>query len=200
MEQPRIVKNIISRRLKDKQIVFPDLNLKNDYLAKVSRIIIQAAGTSWHAGLVGKFFIEEFARVHTKVDISSEFRYRNPVIEGDILLIAISQSGETADTIAGVREAKSKFIKVLAICNNIESTIARESDAVMLVTNRLPGKTLWDMRENISFLFFYSLRCFFTYTLSNSSARISIHIVSYFFPPIILSCLLLPIILKPHFS
>ena len=130
-EQPAVVKKIISKHLKNGHAIFDKLNLTKDYLAKVSRIIIQAAGTSWHAGLVGKFFIEEFTRVHTEVDISSEFRYRNPVIEGDTLLIAISQSGETADTIAGIREAKSKFIKVLAVCNNVESTIARESDAVM---------------------------------------------------------------------
>ncbi len=130
-EQPEVVKKIIENRLKEDKIIFSHLNLGNEYLAKVSRIIIQAAGTSWHAGLIGKFFIEEFARVHTEVDISSEFRYRNPVIEGDTLLIAISQSGETADTLAGIREAKSKFIKVLSICNNTESTIARESDAVI---------------------------------------------------------------------
>ena len=131
MEQPEITRDLIADRLKNNQVEFSDLKLKNDYLAKVSRVIIQAAGTSWHAGLVGKFFIEEFARTLTEVDISSEFRYRNPVIEGDTLLIAISQSGETADTVAGIREAKSKFIKVLSICNNVESTIARESDAVI---------------------------------------------------------------------
>lgn len=132
MEQPDIIKEIIKKRVIDQKIQFKHLgNLSNEYLAKVSRVIIQAAGTSWHAGLVGKFFIEEFARTHTEVDISSEFRYRNPVIEGDTLLIAISQSGETADTLAGIREAKSKFIKVLSICNNVESTIARESDAVI---------------------------------------------------------------------
>jgi len=132
MEQPDIIDNIINKRLKDNDILFTHLrDLKKEYLAKVSRVIIQAAGTSWHAGLVGKFFIEEFARIHTEVDISSEFRYRNPVIEGDTLLIAISQSGETADTLAGIREAKSKFIKVLSVCNNIESTIGRESDAFL---------------------------------------------------------------------
>ena len=132
MEQPDVIKRIINHRLdKGNEIKFFHLHLNNEYLARVSRIIIQAAGTSWHAGLLGKFFIEKFARIHTEVDISSEFRYRNPVIEGDTLLIAISQSGETADTIAGLREAKSKFIKVLGICNNMESTIARESDAVI---------------------------------------------------------------------
>ncbi len=132
MEQPEVVGNIIKHRIKDDdKIIFHRLNLGNDYLVKLGRVVIQAAGTSWHAGLVGKFMIEEFARIHTEVDISSEFRYRNPVIEGDTLLIAISQSGETADTIAGLREAKSKFIKVLGICNNMESTIARESDAVI---------------------------------------------------------------------
>lgn len=131
MEQPGTVRKLISRYIQDDKVVFDNLGLGHDYYARVSRIIIQAAGTSWHAGLVGKFFMEEMTRIHTEVDISSEFRYRNPVIEGDTLLIAISQSGETADTLAGIREAKSKFIKVLAICNNVESTIARESDAVI---------------------------------------------------------------------
>ncbi|MBN1898101.1 MAG: glutamine--fructose-6-phosphate transaminase (isomerizing) [Spirochaetes bacterium] len=131
MEQPRIISNIIEKRIRDNKIHFSHIPMGNEYLVRVGRIIIQAAGTSWHAGLVGKFMIEEFARVHTEVDISSEFRYRNPVIEGDTLMIAISQSGETADTIAGLREAKSKFIKVLGLVNNKESTIARESDAVI---------------------------------------------------------------------
>jgi len=131
MEQPEVVQRILNHRLKNNDIHFDELKLDNSYLVKIGRIIIQAAGTSWHAGLIGKFFIEEFARIHTEVDISSEFRYRNPILEGDTLMIAISQSGETADTIAGLREAKSKFIKVLGICNNMESTIARESDAVI---------------------------------------------------------------------
>ncbi len=131
-EQPEVVKKIIEKRIdENNHVVFENLGLPNDYLVKVTRIIIQAAGTSWHAGLVAKFWFEIFARVHTEVDISSEFRYRNPVIEGDTLMIAISQSGETADTLAGLREAKSKFIKVLSICNNINSSIARESDAVI---------------------------------------------------------------------
>jgi len=131
MEQPDIVASIIRERISGEEILFNKLNFDNNYLVKIGRIIIQAAGTSWHAGLLGKFFIEGFARIHTEVDISSEFRYRNPVIEGDTLVVAISQSGETADTIAGLREAKSKFIKVLGICNNMASTIARESDAVI---------------------------------------------------------------------
>lgn len=131
VEQPEVVQRIITERLKDDRIIFKKLSLKNEYLARVSRIVIQAAGTSWHAGLVGKFLFEELSRVYTEVDISSEFRYRNPIIEGDTLLIAVSQSGETADTIVGLRLAKSKFIKVLGVCNNPESTIGRESDSVI---------------------------------------------------------------------
>ncbi len=102
-----------------------------DFLACVNRIVIQACGTSWHAGLIGKYLLEQYAYIHTEVDISSEFRYRNPVLEGDTLVIAISQSGETADTLEGLRKAKSKFMSVLALCNEINSTIAREADAVI---------------------------------------------------------------------
>ncbi len=131
MEQPEVVSRIIKERIDGNNILFKHLHFGNEYIAKVTRIIIQAAGTSWHAGLVGKFLFEELSRVYTEVDISSEFRYRNPIIEGDTLLIAISQSGETADTIVGIRLAKSKFIKVLSLCNNLESTIGRESDAVI---------------------------------------------------------------------
>ena len=81
--------------------------------------------------LIGKYLLEQYAYIHTEVDISSEFRYRNPVLEGDTLVIAISQSGETADTLEGLRKAKSKFMRVLALCNEINSTIGREADAVI---------------------------------------------------------------------
>ena len=105
--------------------------MDDSFLGKVNRIVIQACGTSWHAGLIGKYLLERYTRIHTEVDISSEFRYRNPILEGDTLVISISQSGETADTLEGLREARSKSMPVLAICNMINSTIAREADAVI---------------------------------------------------------------------
>ncbi len=129
-EQPDIFRKIIETRTGDKgKVRFEEMKLSNDVLGRISRILITSAGTSWHAGLVGKLYLEQFARVATEVDISSEFRYRNPIAEGDTLVIAISQSGETADTLAGVHEAKARFCKVLSFVNRSESTIARESDS-----------------------------------------------------------------------
>ena len=131
-EQPDVLRRLYNAYVTDTmQIDFGDLGLTTEFLARVNRIVIQACGTSWHAGLVGKYLLEQYARIHTEVDISSEFRYRNPILEGDTLVIAISQSGETADTLEGLRKAKSKFMPVLAICNVINSTIGRESDALI---------------------------------------------------------------------
>jgi len=134
-EQPNIIRYVLKRRIsRDKNdLYFENINLSEKKISKIDRIIIQACGTSWHVGLVGKYLFEKHLRLHTEVDISSEFRYRNPVAGGDTLVMAISQSGETADTLAGIRLAKSKFIQVLSLCNTIESTIARESDGVIYV-------------------------------------------------------------------
>jgi glucosamine--fructose-6-phosphate aminotransferase (isomerizing) len=131
-EQPDIIENVcLSRLANHRDIAFSNLHLTRQQLNSVARVVIQAAGTSWHAGLVGKYLLEQFVRLHVEVDVSSEFRYRNPVLGGDTLVMAISQSGETADTLAGIREAKSKFIKVLSLVNVEGSTIDRESDAVV---------------------------------------------------------------------
>lgn len=130
-EQPKILANILSTRIQENQIHFSELNLNKSYLKKIGRLIIQASGTSWNAGLVGKYYFEQFSQIFTEADFSSEFRYRNPVIAGDSLVMAISQSGETADTIAGLHEAKSKFLKVLSLVNNMHSTMVRESDAAI---------------------------------------------------------------------
>ncbi len=133
-EQPKVIYNIVSERISDGSInLGVELNLSNDELRKLSRIVIQACGTSWHAGLVGKYLIEGFARIHTEVDISSEFRYRDAVLDGDTMVMAISQSGETADTIAGLREAKAKFLKVLSLVNVQQSSIHRESDGAIAI-------------------------------------------------------------------
>ena len=131
-EQPDMFRRIISKRISNgSKVNFPELTLPRDYLGRVSRVLITSAGTSWHAGLLGKVYLERFARVATEVDLSSEFRYRNPVAEGDTLVMAISQSGETADTIAGIFEAKAKFCRVLSFVNNVNSTISRESDSYL---------------------------------------------------------------------
>ena len=100
-----------------------------DTLAMAQRIIIAACGTSWHAALVGEYLIEELARIPVEVEYASEFRYRNPILRGGDIVLVLSQSGETADTLAAVREAKNKGVPVFSICNTVGSTIAREADA-----------------------------------------------------------------------
>lgn len=131
-EQPKVLEQIIKERIRDDHIVFGNqFNFTEAELKKISKIFIQACGTSWHAGVVGKYLIERFARIGTEVDISSEFRYRDTVLDGDTIVMAISQSGETADTIAGLREAKAKFLRVLSLVNVLHSSIYKESDGVI---------------------------------------------------------------------
>jgi glucosamine--fructose-6-phosphate aminotransferase (isomerizing) len=133
-EQPSILEATLDKRLSPTgEVVFENIGLAKQEFADLGRIIIQACGTSWHAGLVGKLLLEEHVRLHTEADISSEFRYRNPVMGGDTLIVAISQSGETADTLESLRSAKSKFLKVLSLCNATGSSIARESDGVIYI-------------------------------------------------------------------
>jgi len=132
-EQPRAVRDTIAGRLMEVEgdVYLEDLNFNDQQLASIKRIVIIACGTSWHAALVGKFYIEEHCRIPVEVDIASEFRYRNPVIDQQTLAIVISQSGETADTLAALREAKSRGAMNMAICNVVDSSIARESAGVI---------------------------------------------------------------------
>ncbi|MFA7405156.1 MAG: glutamine--fructose-6-phosphate transaminase (isomerizing) [Pelobacteraceae bacterium] len=132
-EQPRAVRDTIAGRLLETEgdVYLEDLKFSDRQLAAVKRIIIIACGTSWHAALVGKFYIEGLCRIPVEVDIASEFRYRNPVVDESTLAIVISQSGETADTLAALREAKSRGAMNMAICNVVDSSIARESAGVI---------------------------------------------------------------------
>lgn len=133
-EQPRVLSQIINTRIINNKINFgEELNFSDNDFLKISRIYIQACGTSWHAGVVGKYLIERFARVSTEVDISSEFRYRDMVLDGDTMVMAISQSGETADTIAGLREAKARFLRVVSLVNVLHSSIYKESDSAISI-------------------------------------------------------------------
>lgn len=130
-EQPRSIKDSMRGRLNLKKGVVA-LGGLNDYLDKIAnanRLIIVACGTSWHAGLVGEYLIEELARISVEVEYASEFRYRNPIIHNTDIVLAISQSGETADTIAALDLAKSKGATILGICNVVGSTISRITDA-----------------------------------------------------------------------
>ncbi len=130
-EQPQALAQMISLRLKNGRLNCEGLDLSDAVLGGIKRIAMVACGTAYHAGLVGKYVIEELARLPVDVDTSSEFRYRNPIIDKHTLLVAVSQSGETADTLAAVREAKAKGAKIVVICNVIGSSIVRESDGVL---------------------------------------------------------------------
>jgi glucosamine--fructose-6-phosphate aminotransferase (isomerizing) len=129
-EQPETLQNAMRGRLdrEEATAVFGGLNLTPQQLRQINRFILTACGTSWHAALVGEYVIEEFARMAVDVEYASELRYRNPPIERDTLLFAITQSGETADTLAALREVKRKGHPTLAICNVVGSTIAQEAD------------------------------------------------------------------------
>lgn len=131
-EQPNVLLKIISRYVTSSgNIKFEGLNIKNEALKKIENLVIVACGTAYHAGLVGKYIIESFVRIPVWVDFGSEFRYRNPIIKEKTLVIAISQSGETADTLAAVREAKKNKVKVVSICNVLGSSLTRETDSVI---------------------------------------------------------------------
>ncbi|HNW30868.1 MAG TPA: glutamine--fructose-6-phosphate transaminase (isomerizing), partial [Spirochaetota bacterium] len=129
-EQPETIHNAFRGRavLDTGAIRLDGLRLSEAELNGIQRVIFIACGTSWHAGLIGEYLIEEYARIPVEVEYASEFRYRKPILKQGDLIIVISQSGETADTLAALREAKSKGIKVLGITNVVGSTIARESD------------------------------------------------------------------------
>src|SRR5216684_2581374 len=129
-EQPRAVENALRGRIDHDEATakFGGLNLSAAELRAIDQIVITACGTSWHAGLVGEYLFEEFAHLPVEVEYASEFRYRNAPIENDTLVLAITQSGETADTLASLRETRRRGHKVLAICNVVGSTIAREAD------------------------------------------------------------------------
>lgn len=131
MEQPKSVQNTVSPRLKDGQIVLDDFHITADMLRNTAKIYIVACGSSYHVGMVGKYLLESTTRIPVEVDIASEFRYREPIVDERTLMIVISQSGETADTIAAMRAGKAKGARVLAIVNVLGSTIAREADDVL---------------------------------------------------------------------
>ncbi len=132
-EQPQTVLDTMRGRYSYEtgEADLPDIGLTPKQFAQVGRIWIVACGTSWHAGLVGKYLLEEMVRTPVQVDIGSEFRYRDPLIEKDDLFITISQSGETADTLAAAREAKEKGARVVSVVNVVGSSLARESDGVL---------------------------------------------------------------------
>jgi glucosamine--fructose-6-phosphate aminotransferase (isomerizing) len=132
-EQPKIIENFLNLRIqKDApKISFEELRISEDALKKITHISIVACGSAYHAGLAGKYILESLCAIPVNVDVSSEFRYRDLLIDKETLVIAVSQSGETADTLAGIRQAKKLGANVLSICNVLGSSITRESDGVI---------------------------------------------------------------------
>jgi glucosamine--fructose-6-phosphate aminotransferase (isomerizing) len=132
-EQPRAIADTLAGRIREdiNDIALDGIGFSEAELQSIRKVFLVACGTSWHAALVGKFLIEKLARIPVEVDIASEFRYRDPIVDEGTLSVLVSQSGETADTLAALREAKGKKGKAVAICNVVDSSIARESDGVI---------------------------------------------------------------------
>ncbi len=130
-EQPEIIDNMLKYRVKNSRVFFEELKITPEELARVKNVVIIACGTAYHAGLVGKYILEELTNIAVSVDLSSEFRYRELVLDKETLVIAISQSGETADTLAALRRSKEMGTKTLGICNVLGSSLTRECDGII---------------------------------------------------------------------
>lgn len=131
MEQPDVIKATISPRLKDFQIQLDNIDFSKEYLENLNKISIVACGSAYHVGCVAKYFMEKLLRKPVETDLASEFRYRSPIVDKNTLVIIISQSGETADSLAALREAKKLGARVLSIVNVVGSSIANESDDIL---------------------------------------------------------------------
>ncbi|MBO4365126.1 MAG: glutamine--fructose-6-phosphate transaminase (isomerizing) [Eggerthellaceae bacterium] len=130
-EQPRVIRDTLAGRLVGGHLEIDELDMTSEELNLVDRVYVIACGTSYHAGLIAKEMIESWARIPTEVEVASEFRYRNPIITPTTLVVAVSQSGETADTLAAIRDARIKGARVFGITNVLGSPVARESDGVI---------------------------------------------------------------------
>ena len=131
-EQPKAVADTLIGRLTDNgKIELDELHMSEAEIKSLKKIVVIACGTAYHAGMIAKYVIEKWAKISVEVEIASEYRYRDPIIDSSTLVIAISQSGETMDTLMAIRHAKAAGARVLAICNTNSSTIPRESDAVL---------------------------------------------------------------------
>ena len=130
-EQPKTVTDTISPRVRGNEVYIEELNMTDEEIRHVKKMHIVACGSAYHAGVTGKYVLEGLARIPVEVDLASEFRYRDPILEEGAMVVVISQSGETADTLAALRESKKRGFPVLGIVNVVGSSIARESDNVM---------------------------------------------------------------------
>ncbi len=130
-EEPKVLKDTINPRIRNKEIILDSIQITPSFLQSIEKIFIVACGTAYHAGVVGKYIIEKLAKIPVEVDVASEFRYRDPLLSDKNLVIIISQSGETIDTLFALREAKKKGARILSIVNVVGSSIARESQDVL---------------------------------------------------------------------
>ncbi|MCB1101101.1 MAG: glutamine--fructose-6-phosphate transaminase (isomerizing), partial [Kiritimatiellae bacterium] len=130
-EQPRILRNLLRKHTLDGRVNLAIDGLSNDYFRKLNRVMIISCGTAYHAGMYGKLLMEHVCNIAVEVDLASEFRYRDPKVDPGTLIIPVSQSGETADTLASIRMARAWGCKVLSICNVQDSSLVRDSDAVL---------------------------------------------------------------------
>lgn len=130
-EQPHAIRETMRGRVHDNKIILDEIRLTEAEIRLIDKVFIVACGTSYHAGMVAKYAIESWVRVPVEIDIASEFRYRNPILDDRTLMVAVSQSGETADTLAGMRFAREQGAKIMAITNVVGSTISREADGVL---------------------------------------------------------------------
>lgn len=132
-EQPGVIAKIVSLYCRGEKIHFPELSFSESYLKNINKVYITACGTAYHAGYIGKYFLEKYCDLDVEIDTSSEFRYRKFNLSKNSLLIAISQSGETADTLAAVREAKKKGARILSVCNVLRSSLVKESEGIISI-------------------------------------------------------------------
>ena len=130
-EQPKAVQDMIGAYVKDGAVDFSEVGLSDEDMKNLERIYIVACGSAYHVGMAGKYVLEELARIPVEVDLASEFRYRNPIIVPNSLVIIVSQSGETADSLAALRLVKEHGVPVMGIVNVVGSSIARESDYIL---------------------------------------------------------------------
>ena len=130
-EQPTAVRDTLSPRIKDGRIDLSELGLDEEAIKNVRRIYIIGCGSAYHVGVAARYVFESLARLPVEVDVASEFRYRDPVLEPDSMAVIISQSGETADTLAALRECKERGVRTIGIVNVVGSSIAREADATL---------------------------------------------------------------------
>ena len=129
-EQPKAVRDTVGSYVKDGRIDLSSVGLSDEEIKGITRLYIVACGSAYHVGIAAKYVIEDLAKIPVEVDLASEFRYRNPILEPDSLVVIISQSGETADSLAALREAKNKGVRTLAVVNVVGSSIPREADNV----------------------------------------------------------------------